>query len=297
MTSTTDKTIQIDHADEDFMARVLIIAGSDSGGGAGIQADIKTVTMFGGYAATAITCVTVQNTRGVSDVHAVPADIVYGQIRAVLDDIGADVIKLGMLYSADIIDAVCRALVDSHYTGMLVIDPVMVASSGDSLLQDDAIDLYRRRLLPMAELVTPNVPELAILADMPVNSVADMEQAAYRLLDMGVGGVAAKGGHLQDDPDNPETITNLYVDVDSVTHYDTQRLDSPNTHGTGCTLASAMAVLMAEGWMAADALAIGCDFVESAIENAPDFGTGTGPMGHALADVSVDSGEWEEEQD
>lgn len=253
--------------------RVLVIAGSDSGGGAGIQADIKTITMLGGYAATAITAVTVQNTLGVQAVHAVPADIVAAQIRAVLDDIGADAIKIGMLGDAVTIAAVADALADA--TAPIVLDPVMVAKGGATLLADDAVDVLMARLVPRAALVTPNVPELAKLARTEILDEADMLLAAQELLGAGPGAVLAKGGHL-----GGERVVDWLV-----SHHEQQRFEAPrvggrHTHGTGCTLSSAIAAGLAAGLPLSAAVERARSFLLGALMAAPRLGAGHGPLGH-----------------
>jgi len=257
-------------------ARVLAIAGSDSGGGAGIQADIKTITALGGYAATAITAVTVQNTRGVSAVHPVPADIVAAQIGAVLDDIGADAIKIGMLGEAAVIDAVAVEI-ESRAEGIpLVLDPVMIAKGGASLLADDALDALRR-LLPLATVVTPNAPELAALTGMAVTDADSALRAAARLRDTGVGAVLAKGGHLPG-----ESVVDLLVSADGALRLPAARLETRHTHGTGCTLASALATGLAQGLPLADAARRAQGYVHEAIRRAPGFGAGHGPLDHGF---------------
>lgn len=274
------------------MGRVLIIAGSDSGGGAGIQADIKTVTMLGGYAATAITCVTVQNTLGVTGVHAVPADVVYSQIRAILDDIGTDVIKTGMLYNSDIIRACFKAIEDSGFTGPVIVDPVMVATSGAPLLQQEAIELYRTDVLARATIMTPNIPELSVLAAIDIETAEDVKQAVHKLRGQGLNAVLAKGGHLMSTGDK---IWNYYQDGDQTFDFTVPRLPSRNTHGTGCTMASALAAVLADhiannhgaNPCIQDACQTAADFVQQAIEKAPDLGTGAGPMGHARVILQV----------
>jgi hydroxymethylpyrimidine/phosphomethylpyrimidine kinase len=253
--------------------RVLAIAGSDSGGGAGIQADIKTITMLGGYAATAVTAVTVQDTLGVSAIHAVPAEIVAAQIRSVLADIGADAIKIGMLGDAATVEAVADAL--EGVSAPIVLDPVMVAKGGAALLEGEAVFALVERLLPMAALVTPNVPELAALTDTEIGDEADMLLAAQELLGQGPRAVLAKGGHL----DGPEVIDWL-VGHNRQTRFAGPRIDSRNTHGTGCTLASAVATGLAQG-LALDAAVVRArDYVARAIAAAPGLGAGHGPLGH-----------------
>lgn len=260
-----------------MQGRVLSIAGSDSGGGAGIQADIKTITKLGGYAATAVTCVTVQNTQGVRAVHAVPADIVYDQIIAVLEDIGADTIKMGMLLNSDIIKAVHQAITDHQFQGAIIIDPVMVATSGDRLLEEDAVKAYHDLLLPIASLITPNIPELSILADCEITTVDGMINAAKKMITQGVSAVFAKGGHLLIDQ---AVVYNRYIDTDQTFAVDTPRIQSHHTHGTGCTLSSALATGIALGLDIKTASRQAVDFVASGIKHAPKLGQGCGPLGH-----------------
>jgi hydroxymethylpyrimidine/phosphomethylpyrimidine kinase len=264
------------HANSWRVPRVLIIAGSDSGGGAGIQADIKTVTMLGGYAATAVTAITVQNTLGVSAVHPVPPEIVGAQIRAVLDDIGADAIKIGMLGDIATIDAVADAL-----TGVsipIVLDPVMVAKGGAALLADDAAGALVARLLPVAAVVTPNVPELAVLTGAEAGDEVDMLLAAQELLGQGPAAVLAKGGHLPGD-----RVVDWLVSHNAQQRFEAPRIQGGNTHGTGCTLASAIATGLAAGLPLATAVERARAYLLSALAAAPGLGRGHGPLGHNFA--------------
>lgn len=256
--------------------RVLIIAGSDSGGGAGIQADIKTVTMLGGYAATAITAVTVQNTLGVSAIHAVPPEIVAAQIRAVLDDIGADAIKIGMLGDVATIEAVARAL--DGVKVPIVLDPVMVAKGGSALLEDEAVGALVALLLPRAAVVTPNAPELSVLAETHVCDEADMLLAAQELLARGPGAVLAKGGHLDGD-----RVVDWLVTHNSQQRFEAPRISTAHTHGTGCTLASAVAHGLAAGLPLPTAVERARAYLMAAIAAAPGLGAGHGPLGHNFA--------------
>ena len=252
--------------------RVLIVAGSDPSGGAGIQADIKTVTMLGGYGATAITAVTVQDTTGVRGVHPIPADVVAAQMRSAIDDIGVDCIKLGMLGSAEVIAAVADVLRTVRVP--IVLDPVMVAKGGASLLDDDAIAALMA-LLPSAALVTPNTPELAALAGVEIDDEGDALLAAQELVAQGSRAVLAKGGHLGGDE-----IVDWLVTRNGHTRFASPRIASRHTHGTGCTLASAIAVGLGRGEPLADAVAAARTFVADAIAHAPGFGAGHGPLGH-----------------
>lgn len=253
--------------------RVLVVAGSDSGGGAGIQADIKTITALGAYAATAITALTAQDTWGVHGIMAVPAGFVVAQMHAVLDDIGADVVKTGMLGDAALIEAVCDALGPGR---LVVVDPVMVATSGDRLLDPAALDTLRRRLLPMAAVLTPNLPEAEALTGMRITGEADMVESARALLGMGPGAVLLKGGHL-----DGESCADLLMTADGTEVFRAPRIATRNTHGTGCTLASAIAAGLAQGLPLSPAVARAHAYVQAAIASAPGYGGGHGPLDHA----------------
>ncbi|MGJ3232578.1 MAG: bifunctional hydroxymethylpyrimidine kinase/phosphomethylpyrimidine kinase [Oceanicaulis sp.] len=261
---------------EDPKGRVLIVAGSDSSGGAGIQADIKTVTALGGYAATAISAVTVQSTEGVRAVHPIPQDILAGQIEAVLTDIGADVIKTGMLGSAETVDTVLQAL-DAHADPAipLIIDPVMVAASGDRLVDDTALEAIRDRLAPRAYLLTPNMPEAAALTGVEVEDMDGQREAAEILLKCGAKAVLVKGGHVESGD-----VIDLLATRNGVRLFTRPRIKTRHTHGTGCTLASAIAALVAQGLSLDRAVEQGGDYLHEAIKRAPGFGKGAGPVHH-----------------
>lgn len=256
-------------------ARVLIIAGSDSGGGAGIQGDIKTVTCLSGYAATAITALTAQNTTGVFGVYEVPDTFIEQQIKLVLEDIGADAIKTGMLHSAGVIHAVADTI--APYTKLLplVLDPVMFAKGGAALLQPEAIDTLRERLIPQAAIITPNIPEAEALAGMKIDGTEDMHQAALRILKLGCKAVLIKGGHLQGD-----IVTDMLVRGHENDIFTQPRIETQHTHGTGCTLASAIATGLAQGLPMLEAVTRARHYVLRAIEHAPNLGKGHGPLGH-----------------
>jgi len=255
------------------LGRVLIIAGSDSGGGAGIQADIKTVTALGGYAATAITAVTVQNTLGVSAVQPMAASLVEAQARAVLDDIGADVIKTGMLGEAEVVEAVARLLDEAALPA--VIDPVMVAKGGALLLADEALDRVRALLVPRAALLTPNAPEAEALSGERVETTDGLRRAGEALLRLGAGAVLMKGGHVP----GPRVV-DLLMTPYGETALEGERIETRHTHGTGCTLASACAVGLAQGMSLEAAAARAWDYVHRAMLQAPGFGRGHGPLDH-----------------
>ena len=257
--------------------RILVVAGSDSGGGAGIQADIKAITALGGFAATALTALTAQNTIGVFGVHPVPAAFIRQQIQVVMEDIGADVIKSGMLGDVATIETVCAALADYAPHVPLVLDPVMVAKGGHSLLAGDAVSVLRSRLLPMASVITPNLPEAEALSGMPIRSVADMHAAAAILLSLGVPAVFLKGGHLPGDQ-----LTDLLATQQGIETFAGQRIPTRHTHGTGCTTASAIAAGLAQGMTLRDAVVRARAYVRAAIASAPGFGAGHGPLDHAV---------------
>jgi hydroxymethylpyrimidine/phosphomethylpyrimidine kinase len=262
--------------------RVLIVAGSDSGGGAGIQADIKAVTALGGFAATALTALTAQNTMGVHAVHPVPLDFIARQMEVVLTDIGADIIKTGMLGSSAVIETVCEAL-ERYAAGVpVVVDPVMVAKGGYHLLADDAVDTLRRQLLSRAAVITPNLPEAEALSGMTIATVADMRLAAMALLALGVPAVLLKGGHLPGDE-----VVDLLATADGIEAFSAPRIQTRHTHGTGCTMASAVAAGLAQGMALRDAVVRARAYVRAAIASAPGYGGGHGPLDHA---VTVDVG-------
>lgn len=254
--------------------RVLIIAGSDSGGGAGLQADIKAVTLLGGFAATAVTAITVQNTVGVHGVHPLPVSLIRDQARAVLDDIGTDVIKTGMLGSVEVVEAVADILDEAGVPA--VVDPVMVAKGGASLLADAAIDAVRTRMVPRAALLTPNAPEAEALTGIPVSDLDGQRRAGEALLEMGAGAVLMKGGHVPGD-----RVLDLLLTRDGETVLEGERVETRHTHGTGCTLASACAAGLAQGQTMEAAVAGAWAYVAEAIRRAPGLGQGHGPLDHA----------------
>ena len=254
--------------------RVLIIAGSDSGGGAGLQGDLKTVTMLGGYGATAVTAVTVQNTLGVTGVHPIPLDLIEAQARAVLDDIGADAIKTGMLGDVDVVERVAQIL-DSVRHIPAVIDPVMIAKGGHPLLADRAIGAVRSLMIPRAALLTPNAPEAAALTGLAVETLDDQRRAGEALLKLGAHAVLMKGGHVAGD-----LLIDLLMTPDGETGFETPRLETRHTHGTGCTLASACATGLAQGMTLTSAGARAWAYVQEAIVHAPGLGAGHGPLDH-----------------
>lgn len=250
----------------------LTIAGSDSSGGAGIQADLKTFAVHGVFGTSAITALTAQNTTGVSRILAVPPDMVVAQIDAVMTDIGADAVKIGMLAGAGIAEAVAEAL-HRYRSSNVVLDTVMVAKGGSRLLDDAAIEVIRHRLLPLSTVVTANVPEAEVLTGMRLHSVADLRQAARRLVEMGAAAVVVKGGHL----DGP--AIDVFDDGVVTIELEGPRIPTVHTHGTGCTMAAAIAANLALGRSLAEAVAAAKHYVARAIEHAPGLGRGHGPLG------------------
>lgn len=258
--------------------KVLTIAGSDSGGGAGIQADIKAISAMGCYATSAITAVTVQNTLGVEAVHPIPLDILRGEIEAVLSDIGTDAVKIGMLHSSEVVEVVADAL-QRHNITNIVLDPVMVSTSGHRLIEESAIATLRQRLLPIARVITPNIPEAEILAGVKIDSNDQLAEVARTLSQGGKVSVLLKAGHLTE---------NLLVDVlynaedDSIVELPSERLYTPNTHGTGCTLSSALAATLAQGHSLTEAARRAKEYLTGAIRSGAEYeiGGGHGPVDH-----------------
>ena len=264
------------HAPTLMKGRVLICAGSDSGGGAGIQADIKTVTALGGFATTAITALTAQNTMGVSSIIEVPINFLLEQIRVVLSDLGADCIKTGMLHNVQVIEAVSEAIEKDGEKKYLVVDPVMVAKGGHELLELSALHALKSHMIVRADLLTPNIPEAELLTGLEISDIDTMRRAAYAILEMGSKAVLLKGGHLKD-----ETLTDILVTRASEKTYSGPRLFTKHTHGTGCSMASAIATGIAQGNTLEMAVQRARDYVFTAIKTAPQFGKGHGPLNHA----------------
>jgi hydroxymethylpyrimidine/phosphomethylpyrimidine kinase len=257
------------------LARILTIAGSDSGGGAGIEADIKTIERLGGYGMAAVTAVTAQNTQGVFGVWPLPPEAVQRQIEVVVEDIGVDAAKTGMLGSAAIVRCVAAAL---RRCGPipLVLDPVMVAKGGDRLLEVEAASALREDLLPLAALVTPNLPEAETLTGLPTSTRRQREQAARALVEMGAQAALVKGGHGEGD-----TIEDLLYDGRKLSVFEADRLQTTHTHGTGCTLSAAIATALGQGESLLSAVAFARRYVRAAIRLAPGLGRGQGPLSHA----------------
>ena len=264
------------HAPTLMKGRVLICAGSDSGGGAGIQADIKTVTAMGGFASTAVTALTAQNTMGVSSIFEVPIKFLLEPIRVVLSDLGADCIKTGMLHNVGVIEAISEALEKGGNEKYLVVDPVMVAKGGHKLLELSALDALKSYMITRADLLTPNIPEAELLTGSEINNIDTMRRAAHVILEMGSKAVLLKGGHLKG-----ETLTDILVTKDNEKIYSGPRLLTKHTHGTGCSMASAVATGVAQGNTLEMAVQRARDYVFTAIKTAPQFGEGHGPLNHA----------------
>jgi len=254
----------------------LTIAGSDSGGGAGIQADIKTMTVNGVFAMSAITALTAQNTTGVTDILNSTPHFLAEQLDAVFTDIFPDAVKIGMVSSSDLIDVIADKLV-FYKARNIVVDPVMVATSGAKLISDDAIDTLKTRLLPLADVITPNIPEGEVLSGMEIHSASDMEKAAEIIRDRFGCAVLLKGGHDLNDAND------LLCGKDQMKWFYGKRIDNPNTHGTGCTLSSAIASNLAKGMDLEDAVAAAKRYISGALAAMLDLGKGKGPMDHAFA--------------
>ncbi|HIJ86972.1 MAG TPA: bifunctional hydroxymethylpyrimidine kinase/phosphomethylpyrimidine kinase [Desulfuromonadales bacterium] len=257
---------------------VLSVAGSDSGGGAGMQADLKTITLLGSYAATVLTALTAQNTRGVSSIHGLPPSFMRDQLDAVLNDIPIDVIKTGMLHTPAMIAALAERLGERKVLIPLVIDPVMIAKGGAPLLEREAVQVFSDLLLPLAYLLTPNVPEAERLLGRTIKNEQDMEQAARDLHQMGAANVLVKGGHL-----SGRTATDVLFDGSRCHHFSSERMFTTNTHGTGCSYASAIATLLAQGEPLLIAVERAKTFITSAIRSARSLGKGHSPVNHFLA--------------
>ena len=252
---------------------VMTIAGSDSGGGAGIQADLKTFSALGVFGTSTITAITAQNTVGVTAVHEIPTEVISAQIDAVVTDIGADAVKTGMLSSGEIVETVAEA-VRRHGITNLVVDPVMVAKSGDRLLREEAIQSICNYLIPLAAVVTPNIPEAEDLTGRAIRSDDDVREAALRIVAMGARSVVVKGGHRDGPP------TDVLYDGSGFQEFTTERIPSTNTHGTGCTFASAVAAGLAHGLDVPDAVGRAKEYVTAAIRSSYPIGQGHGPLHH-----------------
>ncbi len=258
------------------MRTALSIAGSDSSGGAGIQADIKTMTMNGVYAMTAITALTAQNTTGVSGIMEVTPDFLLEQLENIFTDIRPDAVKIGMVSSSDLIRVIADTL-KKYQADKIVVDPVMVATSGAKLISDDAIDTLKNNLLPLASVVTPNIPEAEVLSGMEIRSPEDMEKAAKMISDQWGCAVLCKGGHDLNDAND------LLYAKGNFRWFRGRRIDNPNTHGTGCTLSSAIASNLAKGFDMEESVGRAKEYISGALAAMLDLGRGSGPMNHAFA--------------
>lgn len=269
---------------EKHYPRVLSIAGSDSGGGAGIQADLKTFSALGCFGMTAITAITAQNTQGVRAIHGVPLEILSAQIDAVVEDIGVDAVKIGMLHAPEVVHEVARAI-RRHALPHVVLDPVMVATSGDRLSSEQTIEVLVRELFPLATLVTPNLDEAELLLGRKILGVAQLDQAASALLALGAPAVLLKGGHLA----GAEVVDVLLQPSGEPVHLASKRIESSNVHGTGCTLSSAIAAYLAIGLDLAQAVRSARRFILSAIDAGKDVhtGHGHGPLNHGFAPLPM----------
>jgi hydroxymethylpyrimidine/phosphomethylpyrimidine kinase len=264
--SNTNKAIKI----------VLTIAGSDSGGGAGIQADLKTFAALGVYGTSAVTAVTAQNTLGVFGIQDMSPDFVGAQIDATISDIGADAVKVGMLANADIIELVANKL-NEYKIKSVVVDPVMVAKGGDKLLRDDAVDSLRKMLIPLCTVLTPNIAEASVLVGHEVKNVEDAKLAARAIVDMGARAVVVKGGHLEGD------AIDVLFDGKSFSELSVARVQTRNTHGTGCTFSSAIAAGLAKGLGVEESVVMAKNYVTRAIEGSLNIGGGHGPLNHFVS--------------
>ena len=253
--------------------KAMTIAGSDSGGGAGIQADLKTFSALGVYGSSTLTAITAQNTVGVTMVHEIPIDIIVAQIDAVLSDIGADAVKTGMLASSAIVETVAEEM-ERHQVSRLVVDPVMVAKSGDRLLREDAVEALRTRLIPLAAVVTPNIPEAEALTGLKIETDEDVRRAAEAIVQLGARAVVVKGGHREG------PATDLFYDGARFQEFSAPRIDTVNTHGTGCTFASAVAAGLAKGLEVVESVQLAKDYVTEAIRRSFPLGQGHGPLHH-----------------
>ena len=255
-------------------SKVLIVAGSDSSGGAGIQADIKTITALGSYAMTAITAITAQNTTGVKSIIAIPPKEISNQILFTAKDIKPDAIKIGMLHSAKVIESVIHSL-KIIKVKKIILDPVMVAKGGTKLIDDKAIKLLKDKLIKKVSLITPNIPEAEILTNININCKEDMIFAAHKLLEIGANNVLIKGGHLKS-----KIVQDIFVSKSDIKIFNSKRYNTINTHGTGCTLSSAITTFLSCGKPIKKSCELGIKYVNSGIKTNPKYGKGHGPINH-----------------
>ncbi|MFK2824796.1 bifunctional hydroxymethylpyrimidine kinase/phosphomethylpyrimidine kinase [Bacillus sp. B190/17] len=258
-----------------IVSKALTIAGSDSGGGAGIQADLKTFQELGVFGMSALTAVTAQNTLGVHGVYPMTAEAVEAQIEAIGQDMGTDALKTGMLFSGEIIEAAARKIAWFGWE-QVVVDPVMIAKGGASLLREEAVKALKEHLMPLAMVITPNIPEAEVLADMSIQSLHDRKRAAEKLYSLGVKNVVIKGGHA----DDGDELIDLLYDGKEFFQFTSRRIPTKNTHGTGCTFAAAITAELAKGTAVKDAVEIAVQYVQAAIEMDLHIGQGHGPTNH-----------------
>lgn len=269
--------------------KALTIAGSDSGGGAGIQADLKTFQELGVFGMSALTAVTAQNTLGVQAVFPMSPEAVQKQIESIGEDLGTDALKTGMLFNAEIIEAVSEKIKQFHWD-KVVVDPVMIAKGGASLLQNEAVEALKKYLLPISLIITPNIPEAEVLTGMSILTMNDKKEAAKRLLDLGVRHAVIKGGH---DEETNEAVDVLY-DGKEFSYFSTERIETKNTHGTGCTFSAALTAEMAKGSSVQDAVATAKNFIQAAIEMDLGIGAGHGPTNHWAFNQKRGKKQWQE---
>ncbi len=267
------------------MVRALTIAGSDSGGGAGIQADLKTFSAYGVFGMSVITAITAQNTCQVTGIQEVSLEIIDKQIEAVVTDIGVDGVKTGMLSSAAIVNLVADKI-EKHYLMNVVVDPVMISKSGDSLLSTDSVNTLKERLMPLSTVFTHNIPEAETLLGKNICSEQDMKDAAVELYSLGCRIVVLKGGHIKDKAEEVHEAIDIVYDGFQVSELRKKYIKTKNTHGTGCTFASAIAAGLAKGYLPSEAIKIAKRYITKAINSAPDLGHGYGPVNHLVGSIA-----------
>jgi len=259
------------------LAKIMTIAGSDSGGGAGIQGDIKTITSLGGYATSAITAITAQNTLGVKSVLNVSINMIEEQITAILEDIGTDAIKIGMLSNEKIINCVVKLLSNLKKKIPIVLDPVMVAKGGHKLLDAGAETALINELMPLCTIITPNIPEAEVITGIKINDALDLENAGRSIIDMGINNVLMKGGHL-----NSSKLTDVLITNNNIEYFNNNKINTKNSHGTGCTLSSAIACGLGQKLTLKESVKRAHSYVYKSILNAPNIGKGNGPLNHLI---------------
>lgn len=259
------------------LAKIMTIAGSDSGGGAGIQGDIKTITSLGGYATSAITAITAQNTLGVKSVLNISINMIEEQITAILEDIGTDAIKIGMLSNEKIIHCVVKLLSNLKKEIPIVLDPVMVAKGGHKLLDAGAETALINELMPLCTIITPNIPEAEVITGIKINDALDLENAGRSIIDMGINNVLMKGGHL-----NSSKLTDVLITNNNIEYFNNNKINTKNSHGTGCTLSSAIACGLGQKLTLKESVKRAHLYVYKSILNAPNIGKGNGPLNHLI---------------